>query len=198
MSTSDSWSAKFQHSSPDRHAESLIMRFASDTLTSRFLLVKITSLGNRFELHMSVDHTKTSVEQSFRSRLGTEAEDILSGRFIYANVWRPLKGPNRDWPLALAGTLGVNPDTDFEAADYVRPELLTESYLVYYNKKCQWYYLSDQQPSEALLFRQYDSQGSSKPGVPHVAFFDPDSEDGEPRESIEVNLAVFWSKAEKG
>ncbi len=66
----------------------------------------------------------------------------------------------RDWPLALCDPRTVGSD-DLEAADLVYHDYVVENRQVYRQPGQNWYYIRDQQPNEAWIFRQSDS----KPGV---------------------------------
>ena len=48
-----------------------------------------------------VDHTATSGPQRVRDFFGDEAEALLRGRVQVINLWRPIRGPLRDAPLAV-------------------------------------------------------------------------------------------------
>jgi hypothetical protein len=59
--------------------------------------------------------------------MGAEADDLLSRRFAIVNVWRPIRGPLRDAPLAICDAQSVEPG-DLVAADQVyrnRPARIT-------------------------------------------------------------------------
>ena len=84
------------------------------------------------------------------------------------SAWKPLKGPVRDWPLALCDASTITPSTDFEAADTVYEKRgPDENYQIYYRPEHQWFYLSEQDVSEILLFRQYDSDLGAGSGKSH-------------------------------
>ena len=76
------------------------------------------------------------------------------------SVWKPLKGPVKDWPLALCDPTSVDA-MDLEAADLVYHDYVVENRQIYRKPGQKWYYISDQQPNEAWIFRQSDS----KPGA---------------------------------
>lgn len=63
-----------------------------------------------------------------------------------------------DWPLTLCSTLNLNPDTDLESMDLLYSDLVTENTQVYFESKYRWWYLSDHDPSELLVFLQADLQ----------------------------------------
>ena len=75
----------------------------------------------------------------------------------------------RDWPLALCDATTVTAENDFEPADLVYADYVVENCQVYYRKEQKWYYLRDQVPSEALVFRQTDSAIGSSPGELQVS-----------------------------
>src|SRR5205823_10864294 len=47
------------------------------------------------------DHTVNSAPRRVRDHLGDDATDLLKHRFGIINVWRPIRGPVLDSPLAL-------------------------------------------------------------------------------------------------
>ncbi|HKU94328.1 MAG TPA: CmcJ/NvfI family oxidoreductase, partial [Vineibacter sp.] len=47
------------------------------------------------------DHTVNSAPRRVRDHLGAEAQELLKHRFGIVNVWRPVRGPVQDSPLAL-------------------------------------------------------------------------------------------------
>jgi hypothetical protein len=77
------------------------------------------------------------------------------------SVWKPLKGPVQDWPLAMCDPRTIDAAEDLEAADLVYHDYVVENRQIYWTPKQKWYYLSNQQPHEAWIFRQSDS----KPGA---------------------------------
>ena len=103
------------------------------------------------------------------------------------NLWRPIRGPVLDAPLAMADGRTVDPD-DLVASDLIYPNRKGETYSVRYNPAHRWYYVPRMTADEALLLKCYDSStdGRTRFG-PHTAFIDPTTPAGAaPRESIEV------------
>ena len=78
------------------------------------------------------------------------------------SVWKPLRGPVRDWPLALCDASTVDSD-DIEPGDLVYGDYVVENCQLYRSVGQKWYYLRDQGPEEAWVFVQSDSLGS-RPG----------------------------------
>ena len=55
------------------------------------------------------DYTETSGPQRVRDLMGAEAATLLRHRFAIVNVWRPIRGPLRDAPLAVCDAQTVAP-----------------------------------------------------------------------------------------
>ena len=107
------------------------------------------------------------------------------------NVWRPITGPVRRAPLALADATTVSPD-DLLATDQVFPGRVGEIYQVAHNPAQRWYWAPEMTRNEVLLIKGWDSlnDGRSK-FTPHGAFTLPDQDpNAAPRESIEVRTFV--------
>lgn len=60
----------------------------------------------------------------------------------------------------------------------------------------KWYYKFAQDPTEVLVFKQFDNSGSAR-ACPHSAFIDPEYEDAAPRESIEIRAILAWPDSEE-
>ncbi|KAL9033200.1 MAG: hypothetical protein Q9214_007626, partial [Letrouitia sp. 1 TL-2023] len=80
------------------------------------------------------------------------------------SMWKPLKGPVRDWPLALCDNSTIDPTNDLQASDLVFADYVVENCQVYYTSKQKWYYIRDQQATEVWVFVQADSAKSARPG----------------------------------
>ncbi len=139
-----------------------------------------------------VDHTEKSGPQRVRDFFGDEADELLRGRVQVINLWRPIRGPLQDAPLAVCDATTVAPD-DLVPADLVYRDRVGETYGVTYNPAHRWYYVPDMQPDEALLLKCYDSATDGRARfAPHTAFEDPTAPaDKLPRESIELRTLVF-------
>jgi hypothetical protein len=141
--------------------------------------------------HAHTDYTPRSALQRLRQELGPRAEAGLS-RYLQVNLWRPLRGPVRDAPLALCDGASLAPGA-LRAVELRYPERRGEIYYLVHEAGQRWYFASDMQVDEAWLFKNFDSAPSA-PGrsAPHSAFADPRYPDVRPRESIEVRaLAIF-------
>jgi hypothetical protein len=139
-----------------------------------------------------VDHTAKSGPQRVRDLLGDEAEELLRGRVQVINLWRPIRGPLRDAPLAVCDALSVAPG-DLVPSDLVYRDRVGETYGVKFNPQHRWFYVPDMRRDEALLLKCYDSETDGRARfAPHTAFEDPTAPaDVAPRESIELRTFVF-------
>jgi hypothetical protein len=139
-----------------------------------------------------VDHTARSGPQRVRDFFGDQAEELLRGRVQVINLWRPIRGPLRDAPLAVCDAGSVAPE-DLVPSDLVYQNRVGETYGVTYNPAHRWFYVSAMQPDEALLLKCFDSKTDGRARfAPHTAFDDPTAPaDMLPRESIEIRTLVF-------
>jgi hypothetical protein len=139
-----------------------------------------------------VDHTATSGPQRVRDLIPDEAEELLKGRVQVINLWRPIRGPLQDHPLAVCDAGNVNFE-DLVPSDLIYPHRTGETYQVLYNPEHRWYYVPEMQANEALLLKCFDSKTDGRARfAPHTAFSDPATPpDAFPRESIEVRTLVF-------
>ncbi|GIJ87057.1 hypothetical protein Asppvi_005959 [Aspergillus pseudoviridinutans] len=142
-------------------------------------------------------HTDFTVAGALR-HLENEVSDpervkqLLSGRVMIINVWRPLKTVQRD-PLAVCDWQSTNPQQDIVPYRLVLPQGWNELSKVRHNEDHRWYYLSQQQRDEPLVFKQFDSDRLEEGGftLAHSAFELPSIMDHEPRQSIETKMFVF-------
>jgi hypothetical protein len=142
-----------------------------------------------------VDQTVTSGANRVREHLPDEAEELLKGRVQVINLWRPIRGPVRDTPLAMLDGTTVK-EGDLIASDLIYPNRSGETYSVKYNPDHRWFYFPDVTPDEAILLKCYDSatDGRTRFG-PHTAFVDPTTPaNAPPRESIELRTLVFHKR----
>jgi hypothetical protein len=136
------------------------------------------------------DYTQRSGPARLHAVLG---ERVFGGsRFAIVNVWRPIRGPVLDAPLALCDARTVSP-LDLVEADVHYRERTGEIYLATYARGHRWLYYPSMACDEALVFKQYDSNPSSPRFVPHAAFEAPNTPaDVAPRESIEARCLIVF------
>jgi hypothetical protein len=139
-----------------------------------------------------VDQTHLSGRARVYEHLPEEADELVKGRVQVINLWRPIRGPVLDAPLAMADGRTIDPG-DLVASDLIYPNRKGEIYTVRYNPAHRWYYVPQMKADEALLLKCYDSATDGRTRfAPHTAFVDPTTPAGTPpRESIEVRTLVF-------
>lgn len=137
-------------------------------------------------------------------------ERILDGgRFAIINVWRNIaREPVAVHPLALCDGQSVVPE-DLVVFEIHYQDRVGENYFAKHAPAHQWYFYPAMTRDEALLIKQWDSDGelarsrgarpdSSVPGAPctfsfHSAFEDPDTPPEAPdRWSIEVRCVALY------
>ena len=138
------------------------------------------------------DYTERSAPQRIRDLMDEEADELLRHRYEFINVWRPIRGPLRDAPLAMCDSRSVSKG-DLVALDLIYHDRTGEIYLMQYNPRQRWYYVPAMRADEALLLKCYDSARDGRAMLsPHGAFEDPTAPaDVLPRESIELRTIAF-------
>jgi hypothetical protein len=138
------------------------------------------------------DHTVNSAPRRVRDHLGEDAEELLKHRFGVVNVWRPIRGPVLDSPLALCDARTFT-DADLIASDLVYQHVRGETSSVEFKPEHRWYYFSEMQTDEVLLIRVHDSANDGRARLSfHTSFENPAAPGAPPRESIEVRTLVFY------
>ena len=139
-----------------------------------------------------VDQTPAAGIERVRRHMGAEADALLKGRVQILNVWRPIRGPVLDHPLALCDWRSVD-EADLVATDLVYPDGRGEIYSIAPNPRHRWHYLSAMRPEEVLLIKCFDTATDGRARLtPHTAFADPTTPaDAPPRQSIELRTLVF-------
>ena len=128
-------------------------------------------------------------------------------RFLISSYWRTFSPPPQDVPLALcdgrtsfAGEEKAN--TLFVVDEFPEGEALTApvagedeklaASIFSHSPEMRWWYFSNMQADDALLFKFHDSDHARTWRCPHTAFHDPSFADAKVRESIEVRTVAFW------
>jgi hypothetical protein len=140
------------------------------------------------------DYSEASGVQRVHDVMGQEAEVLLQHRFAIINVWRPIRAPLRDAPLAVCDASSVG-QGDLVAADLLYRNRAGENYTMMFNPRQRWFYVPDMQVDEALLLKCYDSACDGRARfMPHTAFTDPTPHtEVAPRESIELRTIAFFA-----
>src|SRR5258708_932580 len=128
-----------------------------------------------------------------RDLLPDTADALLKNRFAVINVWRPIRGPVQESPLAVCDAQSMVQE-DFVKHVLKYRDRDGEVYSVAYNPNHRWYYVPNQQKEEVLLLKCYDSDEHRARFTAHSAFEDPTSpRDAAPRESVEIRTLVFFA-----
>jgi hypothetical protein len=150
-------------------------------------------------LRVHNDYTVRSGPQRVRDLLPDEADELLQQRFSIINLWRPIRGPVQDSPLAIVDAQSVAPH-DLVTAELIYPHRTGEYYLARFNPRQRWFHAPLMEKHEALLFKCYDSAEDGRARfTPHTAFTNPSAPpDAPPRESIELRALVFYGEGDAG
>ncbi len=156
----------------------------------------ISSKGNPIKMpakRVHDDYTAWSAPQRVRDLMGEEAEELLKHRFAIVNLWRPIRGPVLESPLALCDAQSLS-EENLVASDLKYPDRTGETYSITYNPNQRYYYFPKMQADEPVLIRCFNSapEGAARFSA-HTGFDDPTSPpDAPPRESLEVRTLVFF------
>lgn len=152
---------------------------------------------NPFAKQVHTDNTEKSVLMKIRNLTEMKADYLLSGRARIINIWRPIKHPVYDCGLAIADGGKLQKDDILECDRHRQDtgEFWDTMGVIKYRPGFHWYYMSQQDEPDVLLFKNYDSSAD----VPartcmHTAFDLPPQTipPGAPtRESIEVRALIF-------
>lgn len=134
------------------------------------------------------DYTRGGAVQQLKGSFPGQEEHFLDKEYDMINIWKPLVGPNDDWPLALCDYSTIQP-SDIVHADVLHVDRVTENQLLYPNEQQRWYYVENQRPNDLILFRNVDSTGKRAVGF-HAAVQNPSST-GPARTSVEVRFVAF-------
>jgi hypothetical protein len=140
------------------------------------------------------DYTVKSGPQRVRDLLpAAEAEERLRHRFAIVNVWRPIRGPVEEAPLAVCDARSIAPG-DLIATDLLYPDRTGETYSIAYNPAHRWFYFPEMRREEVLFLKVYDSATDGRARfAAHTAFDDPTGPRlPVARESIETRSLVFF------
>lgn len=128
-------------------------------------------------------------------------------RFLISSFWRTFSPGPQDVPLALcdgrtsfggeekSNTLFVVdelPDAAQAQVPVEGEEDMIAATIFSYSPAHRWWYFSNMQADDALLFKFHDSDHSRTWRCPHTAFRDSSFPDARIRESIEVRSVAFW------
>ncbi len=143
-----------------------------------------------------IDYNEDTIRAIARDNLPAEdAQRLLAGRIVLINLWRPIT-PIESNPLAVCDAASV------ERGDLVHGPIGGRSlsgvdqaagYNLAHNPGHRWWYVSDMQPDEVLVFKLCDTDRDRVQWTAHASFHDPNSRPGAaPRRSIELRTLAFF------
>ncbi|ORY09152.1 glutathione S-transferase [Clohesyomyces aquaticus] len=138
------------------------------------------------------DYTNESGPVRVTQLLGSEAEDLLSRRVAFINVWKPLNVVE-ERPLAMCDVQSCH-DEDFFKLFLRYRDRTGENYVMSHSDRHKWWYFPKMNPDQAILLKTFDSATDGRARfVGHTAFEDPTSKPHAPmRESIEIRTICFY------
>ncbi|MFV0643905.1 MAG: CmcJ/NvfI family oxidoreductase [Sphingomonadaceae bacterium] len=153
----------------------------------------------------AADRAVREIQEKFGGR---KFEDIEPKSWKIFNIWQMISSPPQDTPLAVCALDSVLPEDVLNGIGRFCPEDGPEPALpqsseeadapiTFYreNASQRWYYVSNMQPGEAIIFRTLDpsDKGPLKGRVPHCAFdIEPMPANAVGRNSIEIRaITVF-------
>ena len=131
------------------------------------------------------------------------ASELLDRRAAIINIWRPIRGPVQDHPLAVCDARSTHLDdfiaTDiehFNQDDLEKPSLSGQIYSFVHNDNHRWFYVADMQKEEVMFLKCYDTATDGRACFTgHTGFYNPACpEDFLPRESIELRTVVVYDE----
>ncbi|MEO0062430.1 MAG: hypothetical protein RLZZ08_990 [Pseudomonadota bacterium] len=156
-------------------------------------------------------HVDVNTATSQRMAQATYAKHFPDGpgfkRFLITSYWRTFSPPPQDVPLAVcdgrtsmfceekSNTLFVVdkfPEGEALTAPVEGEDKMMAATIPSYHPDLRWWYFSNMQADDVLLFKFHDSDHARTWRCPHTAFFDPTFADANIRESIECRSVAFW------
>lgn len=139
------------------------------------------------------DYTAESGPLRVRQLLKDDAEELLSRRVAFFNVWKPIRRVIEERPLAMCDVTSSSPEDFFKLHLRYR-DRNGENYVMRYSPKHKWWYFPKMTPDQVVLLKTYESETDGRARfVGHTAFEDPTSPPDAPvRESIEIRTIAFF------
>lgn len=139
------------------------------------------------------DFTATSARRRLELELEFGVRTAGITRYSIINLWRSIRHPVLDAPLAVCDASSVDP-ADLVASDIFYPDRQGEIYQAMHSHAHRWSYFPAMTRDEVLVFKQFDSApGSVASYTPHAAFEHPAAPADAPlRESIEIRCLLVY------
>ncbi|EGX45093.1 hypothetical protein AOL_s00173g194 [Orbilia oligospora ATCC 24927] len=148
------------------------------------------NISGAYHINASSDFSTRGAEVQIESFF-RENEHLRGRRWEIINAWRVTKGPNNDWPLAVCDARTVSRE-DVEQNDVIHRTHVGESLRLYHNPKHKWHFLSSQEVTEVVLFRNASSKELQLPVGFHSAVTLGPQKFTDLRESIEIRMLCIF------
>lgn len=139
------------------------------------------------------DYTAESGPLRVQQLLDSEADELLSKRVAFYNVWKPIHNVVEEFPLAMCDVTSAPPEDFFKL--YLRYRDRTgENYVMRHAPGHKWWYFPHMTPEQVIVLKTYDSEVDGRARfVGHSAFTDPTTAPDAPaRESVEIRTMAFF------
>jgi hypothetical protein len=128
-------------------------------------------------------------------------------RFCCVSLWRTFTPGPQDWPLAVCDGRSVGDDegvsnTLFVVDEFPVGDALTApvegedqmiaAYIFRHSPAHRWWYFSNMERDDVLLFKFHDSDHGRTWRCPHTAFHDTSLPGAQIRASIELRAVAYW------
>ena len=139
------------------------------------------------------DYTSESGPTRVKQLLPDEADDLLSRRVVFINVWKPIHNTVKERPLAMCDVTS-SPPSDFFKLHLRYRDRNGENYVMQHSPEHKWYYFPEITPEKVILLKTFDSETDGRARfVGHSAFEDPTTPADAPvRESVEIRTILFF------
>jgi hypothetical protein len=139
------------------------------------------------------DYTEKSAPERVRLYLPREAEALLKERYAVINVWRAIRGPVLDTPLAVCDAQSIAEADVIPTEEGVKHEV----YMFNFSPNHCWYYFSAMTTNEVLLLKCFDSMRDGRARLTAHSAFDLPAPpaNAQARQSIEVRALVFFPRS---
>lgn len=139
------------------------------------------------------DYTAQSGPLRVKQLMKDEANELLSNRVAFFNVWKPIRNVVEEKPLAMCDCTSAPSDDFFKLFLHYR-DRVGENYVMRHSPSHQWWYFPKMTPEQVILLKTYESEEDGRARfVGHTAFDDPNTApDAATRESVEIRTIAFF------
>jgi hypothetical protein len=144
-----------------------------------------------------LDYTPNAVRDAMALSFGLEGRGVPAYRRVALyQTWRALVPPPHDSLLAICDARSVSESATMVMQTYTASREAEaeqiEVRLCTWEPDHRWYYFSDMQPDELLIFKGYDSDDPQSASGAHVAFDNPLTDEPNGRVSVEARFIIFY------